>query len=256
MAQSPVEPEETNENMDTQAIDDHLISEVSETLWGHDRNALPTAVDYAYKQIWKRLVFAQEQKEQRLSDVVLAESLGVSRTPVRQALDRLVQDGLVRSDPRRGFWVRIFTAQDIHEIYDLRGALEMLALRLAAPRLNPSDLELQLSLLYQVRAQMDQHPVSLFLQGDFRLHTLFINASGNSRLIHYLSTLRSQFSMFQIKNTRNPKRMEPTLRDHEQILLALLDQNIDKAAKLLATHIVHSKEYVLADIIEEKETEQ
>ncbi len=254
MAQSPVEPGEESFHSSPEEIEESLSTEVFETLWGHDRSALPTAVDYAYEQIWKQLVFAYEQKEQRLSDVVLAEKLGVSRTPVRQALERLVQDGLVRSDPRRGFWVRTFTAQDIHEIYDLRGALEVLALRLAAPQLDPVDLRSQLTLLYQVRAQLDQHPVSLFLQGDFRLHTLFIRASGNSRLIHYLSTLRSQFSMFQVKDTRNPMRMEPALHDHEQILLALLEQNIEKAAELLAVHIVHSKEYVLADIFEEKET--
>jgi DNA-binding GntR family transcriptional regulator len=255
MAQSPVEPGEANEGTDAQGINNNLSVEVFETLWRNDRNALPTAVDYAYEQIWKQLVFAQEQKEQRLSDVVLAEKLGVSRTPVRQALDRLVQDGLVRSDPRRGFWVRTFSAQDIHEIYDLRGALEVLALRLAAPHLDPIDLKSQLALTHEVRARLDQHPVSLFLQGDFRLHTLFIRASGNGRLIHYLSTLRSQFSMFQVKDTRNPMRMEPALNDHEQILLALLEPDIEKAAKLLAAHIVRSKEFVLADIFAEKESE-
>jgi DNA-binding GntR family transcriptional regulator len=256
MAQSPTEPDETKESLDTQPIDDNLSSEVFETLWGYDRNALPTAVDYAYEQIWKQLVFLQVQKEQRLSDTVLAEKLGVSRTPVRQALERLVQDRLVRADPRRGFWVRTFTSQDIHEIYDLRGALEVLALRLAAPHLDPADLRAHLALLYQVRAQMDQKPVSLFLQSDFRLHTLFIRASNNSRLIHYLSTLRSQFSIFQVKDTRNPMRMEPTLRDHELILLALLADDIEQATQLLAEHILHSKEYVLADIFTEKETEQ
>lgn len=256
MAQTPIEPDKANESSEVQGIDDSLSDEVFATLWGNDRNTLPTAVDYAYEQIWKQLVFVHEQKEQRLSDVVLAEKLGVSRTPVRQALERLVQDGLVRSDPRRGFWVRTFTAQDIHEIYDLRCALEVLALRLAAPHLDPADLRSQLTLLYQVRAQLDQHPVSLFLQCDFRLHTLFIRASGNSRLIHYLSTLRSQFSVFQVKDTRNPMRMEPTLDDHEQILLALLEKNIEKAAELLAAHIVRSKEYVLADIFGGKETEQ
>ncbi len=254
MAQSPVESGEPNESSDTQKVDDALSDEVFETLWGNDRNALPTAVDYAYEQIWKQLVFAQEQKEQRLSDVVLAEKLGVSRTPVRQALDRLVQDGLVRLDPRRGFWVRAFTAQDIHEIYDLRGALEVLALHLAAPHLDPEDLKSQLTLLYQVRAQLDQNPVSLFLQCDFRLHTLFIRTSGNSRLIHYLSNLRSQFSMFQVKDTRNPLRMGPTLDDHEQILLALLDKDVEKAAELLAAHIARSKEYVLTDLFAGKET--
>ncbi len=251
---SPVEPDEVGVNSNAQVIDENLSDEVFELLWGHDRNAIPTAVDYAYEQIWKQLVFSNQRKEQRLSDVALAEKLGVSRTPVRQALGRLVQDGLVRSDPRRGFWVRLFTVEDIHEIYDLRGALEVLALRLAAPRLDPADLRSQLDLLYKVREQLDQRPISLFLQCDFRLHTLLIRASGNSRLINYLSTLRSQFSVFQIKDTMYPQRMEEALDDHEQILLALLEGNVDKAAEFLAAHIVHAMEHVLADIFEEKGT--
>lgn len=256
-AKSPVELSEAGEvslNSNAQEIDESLSDEVYELLWGHDRNTIPTAVDYAYEQIWKQLVFSNEQKEQRLSDVSLAEKLGVSRTPVRQALERLVQDSLVRSDPRRGFWVRMFTIQDIHEIYDLRSALEVLALRLAAPRLDPADLRSQLDLLYKVREQLDQRPISLFLQCDFRLHTLLIRASGNGRLINYLSTLRSQFSMFQVKDTRYPKRMETALDDHEQILLALLEGNIDKAAEFLAAHITHAKANVLADIFEEQGT--
>lgn len=254
MAKLPVESEEMNKDSRPQVIDESLSAEVFELLWGHDRDAIPTAVDYAYEQIWKQLVFANERKEQRLSDVALAEKLGVSRTPVRQALERLVKDGLVRSDPRRGFWVRVFTAQDIHEIYDLRGALEVLALRLAAPRLDPADLREQLDLLYKVRAQLDQHPVSLFLQCDFRLHTLLIRASGNSRLIDYLSSIRSQFSMFQIRDTRYPQRMDSALDDHEQILLALLEGKTDEAADLLAAHIIHSKARVLSDMFEEQDT--
>jgi len=255
MAQSPVEPGEADESPNVpEEIYEDLSAEVFEILWGHGRNALPSAVDYAYEQIWKQLVFSNEQKEQRLSDVALAEKLGVSRTPVRQALERLVQDGLVRSDPRRGFWVRTFTVQDIHEIYDVRGALEVLALRLAAPHLDPVDLRSQLELIDKIREQLDQHPISLFLQCDFRLHSLLIRASGNSRLIYYLSTLRSQFSMFQIKNTRNPQRLGPTLDDHERILTALLEQNVDKAAEELAEHIVHSKHFVLADIFEKDDT--
>ena len=84
-AKSPVELGEVSVNSNTQEIDESLSDEVYELLWGHDRNTIPTAVDYAYEQIWKQLVFSNEQKEQRLSDVSLAEKLGVSRTPVRQA---------------------------------------------------------------------------------------------------------------------------------------------------------------------------
>lgn len=244
--------EEVGENSNTHVDEENLSAEVFELLWGHGRSTIPTAVDYAYEQIWKQLVLSNEGREQRLSDVALAEKLGVSRTPVRQALERLVQDGLVRADPRRGFWARTFTIQDIHEIYDLRGALEVLALRLAAPRLAPADLRSQLELLYEVRSQLGQGSISisLFLQCDFRLHTLLIRTSGNGRLIHYLSTLRSQFSMFQVKDTRYPQRMDIALNEHEHILLTLLEQDVDKAAQLLAAHIAHAKERVLADMFE------
>src|SRR5438552_18462768 len=131
-----------------EVFDESLSAELFNLLWGQERTAMPTVVDYAYEEIWKRVIMIGGSEEQRLSDVVLAEQLRMSRTPVRQALERLVHEGLVRSDPRRGFWTRTFTAQDIHEIYDLRGALEALAVRLAVPRLSRKDLNAQLDTLY------------------------------------------------------------------------------------------------------------
>jgi DNA-binding GntR family transcriptional regulator len=187
-------------------------------------------------------------EEQRLSDVILAEQLKVSRTPVRQALERLTQEGLVRSDPRRGFWTQTFTAQDIHEIYDLRGALEVLALRLSAPRLSQEDLKAHLAALHAVRAELDTHPILRFLQVDIRFHTFITRASGNGRLIHSLSLLRSQICMFQMQDTLYPQRMEIALNDHERVLLALLAGKVDEAGECLARHIQHAKEGVLADI--------
>src|SRR3989440_4874715 len=119
-----------------EVFDESLSAELFNLLWGQEHTAIPTVVDYAYEEIWKRVIMIGGSEEQRLSDVTLAAQLGMSRTPVRQALERLVHEGLGRSDPRRGFWTRTFTAQDIHEIYDLRAALEGLAVRLAASRLS------------------------------------------------------------------------------------------------------------------------
>jgi DNA-binding GntR family transcriptional regulator len=238
-----------------EAFDESLSAELFNLLWGQDRSAIPTVVDHAYEEIWKRVIMTGGSEEQRLSDVALAEQLGMSRTPVRQALERLVQEGLVRSDPRRGFWTSTFTAQDIHEIYDLRGALEVLALRLAAPRLSQADLKAHLEALYAVRAELETRPFIRFLQVDIRFHTLITRASGNGRLIHSLSMLRSQICMFQIQDTLYPKRMEIALNDHEQILLAMCAGHIDEAAECLFRHIRHAKEGVLADIfLEGKES--
>src|SRR5579872_5198041 len=231
-----------------EVFDENLSAELFNLLWGQERNAMPTVVDYAYEEIWKRVIMIGGSEEQRLSDVTLSEQLGMSRTPVRQALERLVQEGLVRSDPRRGFWTSTFTAQDIHEIYDLRGALEALAVRLAAPRLSQEDLKAHLEALYAVRAELDAHPVLRFLQVDIRFHILITRASGNGRLIHSLSMLRSEICMFQMQDTLYPQRMEIALYDHERILQALLAGNVDEAAEDLASHIRNAKEGVLADI--------
>ena len=234
-----------------EVFEESFSEELFNLLWGQERTAMPTVVDYAYKEIWKRVIMMGGSEEQRLSDITLAEQLGMSRTPVRQALERLVQEGLVRSDPRRGFWTCTFTAQDIHEIYDLRGALEVLAIRLAAPRLSQADLKAHLEALYAVRAELDTHPVLRFLQVDIRFHTFITRASGNGRLIHSLSMLRSQICMFQTQDTFYPRRMEIALNDHEQILLALLAGNVDVAAECLSRHIRHAKQGVLADIFSE-----
>ena len=86
-----------------EVFDEHLTAELFHLLWGQERNAMPTVVDYAYEEIWKRVIMIGGGEEQRLSDVTLSEQLGISRTPVRQALERLVQEGLVRSAPRSGF---------------------------------------------------------------------------------------------------------------------------------------------------------
>ena len=231
-----------------EVFDESLSAELFNLLWGQERTAMPTVVDYAYEEIWKRVIMIGGSEEQRLSDVPLAEQLGMSRTPVRQALERLVHEGLVRSDPRRGFWTSTFTAQDIHEIYDLRGALEVLAVRLAAPRLSQEDLKAHLEALYAVRAELDAHPVLRFLQVDIRFHMLITRASSNGRLINSLALLRSQLSMFQMQDTFYPRRMEMALNDHEQVLLALLAGSVDEAADCLARHIRNAKEGVLADI--------
>lgn len=230
-------------------------TEIFALLWGEEAGPIPTAVDHAYERIWQQLITGERKPGERLADSELAAQLGVSRTPVRQALHRLAQDELVRFDPRRGFWVRAFTAADVRELYDVRGALEVLAVRLAAPHLRSDALQEQIDQLYAVRARLAERPAALLLQHDFRLHNLLIRASRNGRLIRLLAALRSQVSLFQIRDSGYSHRLETTLDDHERILLALIEGKTDQAAAHLADHIANSKNGVLADIFGVKEVE-
>ncbi|MGH2557800.1 MAG: GntR family transcriptional regulator [Thermomicrobiales bacterium] len=233
---------------DSPATLDPIADQIFHFLWGEERDPLPTAGDHAYKQIWRQLITGARKPGERLSDVELSAQLGVSRTPVRQALQRLVQDELVRSDPRRGFWVREFTATDVHEMYDVRAALEALAVRQGAANLRPADLRDQLDRITALRDQMAEQPVVPFLQHDFQFHNLLIYASRNGRLIRILAALRSQVSFFQIRDTGYPRRMDAALDGHERILRALLAGRVDEAADLMMNHIAASKAGVLGDM--------
>jgi DNA-binding GntR family transcriptional regulator len=225
-------------------------TEIFALLWGEESGPIPTAVDHAYERIWQQLITGERKPGERLADSELAAQLGVSRTPVRQALHRLAQDELVRFDPRRGFWVRAFTADDVRELYDVRGALEVLAVRLAAPHLRPDALQEQLDQLHAVRARLDERPAALLLQHDFRLHNLLIRASRNGRLIRLLAALRSQVGLFQIRDSGYSRRLETTLDDHERVLLALIAGRTDDAAGHLADHIASSRDGVLTDLFD------
>jgi len=236
--------------VDASLTTDRFSAEIFHLLWGQDRVGVPTAVDHAYEHIWKQIIVGTVKEGQRLTDVALAEELRLSRTPVRHALDRLVQDGLIHADPRRGYWVRVFAAHDVHEIYDVRGSLEVLALRLAAPHLDVADLAAQLDTLRAVRARLDERPLALFLQSDLTLHNLLIHASANGRLIRILAALRSQLSVFQVRDASYLPRIETALEDHERILRHLVAGEIEPAADALAVHIAHAKAGVLADLFD------
>jgi DNA-binding GntR family transcriptional regulator len=108
--------------------------------------------------IWRQLIRGERQPGDRLTDTELASQLGLSRTPVRQALHRLAQEDLIRLDARRGFSVRAFTANDVIEIYQVRAVLEVLALRLSAPHVTPEQIQEQLEVLHRVRAALHREP--------------------------------------------------------------------------------------------------
>jgi DNA-binding GntR family transcriptional regulator len=236
---------------DVGTIDD-LHDVFFELLRTGERAAIPTAVDHAYEMIWRQLIRGERQPGDRLTDTELAAQLGLSRTPVRQALHRLAQEDLIRLDARRGFSVREFSANDVVEIYQVRAVLEVLALRLAASRLSPEQITAQLDALHRVRTalrmQRDDRSVLLHLEADLKLHNLLIQTSGNGRLIRVLAGLRSQQTLFQYWDTSYPERNEAAADEHEVILLALAAGDTAKAEASLEQHILNARLRVLKDL--------
>ena len=115
-----------------------------------------------------------------LAEVALSEQLGVSRGPLREALGRLAAEGLVTVRPRRGAVVRSLSKQEFVELYQVREALEVLAVRLAVPRLGPQDVAELEELVATMSAHAGRDEVTEFFEANSAFHLRLVQASGNA----------------------------------------------------------------------------
>lgn len=211
--------------------------------------------DRVYRVLWERILDRRVRPGEKLSDLRLSDELGVSRTPVREALQRLVQEGVVRAEPNRGFFVASFSARDVEEIYDLRATLEAMALELAAPRLERETLEASLAELDRLEARYAaavteegrQSIADAFLDVDRAFHRLIVERADNSRLTAAAEGLWAQIAVFQRAGARKGWT-EVSIRHHRAIIAALLADDRAAAVLALKRHIAQVKRLVLTDL--------
>ncbi len=187
----------------------------------------------------------------KIVEAKLAEELGVSRTPVREALKQLELDGLVESLPNRGVVVKGITDQDIVDIYTIRLATEAIAARWAVERMEDSELE-QLKEIYDL---MEFYTFKEDVEKTFELNTKFHETMYRGTKSRYLEHVLKDFQLF-IKSTRNESlksegRIDHALEEHKRILDAFLRRDADSAVDALVNHIINSKNNV-SSLIEKK----
>ena len=179
---------------------------------------------------------------ERLMEIQLADEMGVSRTPVREAIRKLELEGLVIMVPRKGAYVAGVSMKDIHEVYEVRAALEMLAVSLAAERITDEELDaLERQVLRESEAEAsedtDEHTLDNIVYIDTTFHDIIYQAANNQRLVQFLNILQEQLQRFRAASLSRPGRSKTALEEHKQIIEALADRNGDLAAKLAKEHI-------------------
>jgi DNA-binding GntR family transcriptional regulator len=208
--------------------------------------------DQAYAIIWEQIVSHRLRPGDKVSDLRLSEELGVSRTPVREALHRLAQDGVVRTENRRGFFVTSFSSQDVGEVYDVRTALETLAVRLALPRLAGDDLaESQRAVeeAYQQILSGIEGAEEHWLLVDRAFHRMIAQRARNRRLESMLTGLQTQIGVFQVYGI-HPSPLRLLSIEHHRAILAALQAGDGAAAEhAMERHIQEVKQWVLAEFV-------
>lgn len=184
---------------------------------------------------------------ERLMEIQLAEEMGVSRTPVREAIRKLELENFVVMIPRKGAYVAGVSSKDVADVFEIRSALEGLAAGLAAERITEDELE-QMERVLFYRANEGEMDLEQIVKSDTDFHALVYSASRNERLIQILANLREQIQRFRATSLAVPGRNKLALEEHRMIVEALRRHDSEEAQALAMAHIV-TAENVMFDVL-------
>ncbi len=185
---------------------------------------------------------------ERLMEIQLAEDLGVSRTPVREALRKLEIEGFIVMVPRKGAYVADLTFKDIADVFEIRSALEALAAALAAERITNEELEEMERLLVQKAEAITNEDIDKVVLVDTKFHEAIYKASRNERLTNIINNLREQIQRFRATSLAYPGRMKASLDEHRSIVEALQARDVKLSRKLAGKHIENAESSMIESI--------
>lgn len=172
-----------------------------------------------------------------LIEVALADQLGVSRGPLREAIGRLAAEGLVTVIPRRGAVVRSLSKEEFLELYQVREALERAAVQLAVPRLSDEQFEKLAALNEEMEAHAAGNEVEAFFEANLAFHARLFEASGNGKLEELYRQLLGQLGRYRLRSLTLRGNLKRSVSEHKAILRAARRGDAERAAQLMAEHI-------------------
>lgn len=178
---------------------------------------------------------------ERLMEIQLAEELGVSRTPIREALRKLEMEGFIVMVPRKGAYVADISFKDIADIFEIRAALEGLAAGLAAERITDEELESMERLLVEKGKAIAANDIEKLVAVDTKFHESLYQASRNQRLTSIISNLREQIQRFRTTSLSYPGRSKQSLDEHRGIVEAIQSRDVQAARQAAQDHIENAE---------------
>lgn len=185
---------------------------------------------------------------QRLREVELAERLGVSRTPLREAFYALETRGLLQIQPRRGAFVKSVTVEEMEELLTVRVALDGLAAGLAAEKADAADIEELRTVHEAQRAALRRGDDSVFHALGQEFHNLIYATAGNPKLNSIYRALRVDLALYPVADILLPGETEKSLEDHGELLAAIDARDSGRAHNIAERHIGRIKDHLKANL--------
>jgi DNA-binding GntR family transcriptional regulator len=224
--------------MSDKVSDEHMTSETGST--GGDRRARlenVTLWQRAYEYLREEILSERLPPGAELQESALSVELGVSRGPIRDAIGRLAAEGLVTVRPRRGAVVRSLSKDEFLELYQVREALEIMAVRLAVPLLGADDLARLDELIGAMSGHAERGEVEAFFETNAAFHAYVVEASGNAKLRELYGQLLRQMGQYRMRSLMLRGNLQRSVAEHAAIVRAARRGDVDRAAKLMSEHI-------------------
>lgn len=208
--------------------------------------------DVVFQTLRQAILRGELKPGERLMEIHLAQKLGVSRTPVREAIRMLELEGLVTMIPRKGAVVAEITVKDLEDVLEVRMALEELAVKHVCSMITGEQITELRRLAREFVKTLRGNDVGACAQADMEFHEAIYTATGNRRLVQILNNLREQMYRYRMEYLKDKQSHSQLVKEHEEIISALEQRDELLAVRTTCDHIKSQKEYIIR-VLSQKE---
>ena len=187
-----------------------------------------------------------------INEQELASELGVSRTPIREAIRKLELEGLVVMAPRKGAKVASITERDLNDVLEVRKGMEELAIRLACERITPEELDELDKVEHKFLSLTENGDLTQLAEMDVAFHDIIYNATNNKRLVQLLSNLREQMYRYRIEYLKDIAVRRTLAQEHRAICEALRKKDKESALKYVYVHVDNQQKAIIKSLNEQE----
>ncbi len=204
--------------------------------------------DVVFNTLREAILKGDLEPGERLMEIALANRLGVSRTPIREAIRKLELEGLVVMIPRKGAQVASITKKDLQDVLEVRSSLEVLATELACERIDENQLASLQDALKHFEEVLGNSDVSVIARADVAFHDVIFEATNNARLVQILNNLREQMYRYRLEYLKDFSSHGRLLEEHKRLVEAIAGRDKQKAVDIIKAHIYNQEISVIKTI--------
>lgn len=195
-----------------------------------------------FQTIREDILKGKYKENDELREISLGKELGVSRTPVREALRQLELEGLVNIVPNKGAYVTGISDKDVHDIYMIRSIMEGLCVRWATENITKEQLDELDEIIVLSSYHLEKGNLEQLTELDGRFHQVLYDASQSRILDHVLSDFHKYVQRARGTSVKEEERAVKSIEEHKEILNAIQEKDADRAEKLTTLHVIHVME--------------